>query len=261
MILYRIRHWKELYENNRTRDLKRLNWVPIPTDLDGDGYTLLISRGNGAALYGAWVGCVIVASRCDPRGTLLRRGGEPHNSASLSRITRIPEAIIDELLTVAVNECKWLDANEMQEGAEIPQEGAGKSHDPALKGREGKLYIVSAQAVEFGPGFPTTESQAVQEASLLNIPSDFVKTTWNLAAGRGGRDSKQAPIPRWSNYVSAMWSFEQDRKAREKSYGANQNTGKPNPRNAGIATDPVQQGRDIAELLKRREAERDASRK
>ena len=98
-----------------------------------------MSRPNGAALYGAWIACVIVASRCGnpagsceggatKRGILLRRGGKPHDAASLSRITRIPENLMQEMLDIVEHECKWLDSQELretpQEGAGIPQEGA-----------------------------------------------------------------------------------------------------------------------------------------
>ena len=39
-----------------------LSWVPLPNTLDGDGYTALMERKNGAALYGAWVALVLVAT-------------------------------------------------------------------------------------------------------------------------------------------------------------------------------------------------------
>lgn len=127
-MIYRIKKWNDLYENNRTRDMKFMAWVPLPNRHDGDGYTTLIDRPNGAALFGAWVAIVQVASRCEPRGTLLRDGAEPHDSTSLSRMTRIPAKVIQEMLTVCTNECKWLEISEAQEGAEKPQEGATIPH-------------------------------------------------------------------------------------------------------------------------------------
>ena len=86
---FRIVNWDDHFENNRSRDVQVLNWVPVPNKLDGDGYTELIDHPDGASIYGAWVACVLVASKCDPRGTLLRAGNKDHDSASLSRITRI----------------------------------------------------------------------------------------------------------------------------------------------------------------------------
>ncbi len=34
-----IRNWSENFENNRTRDLKEMKWIPVPNKHDGDGYT------------------------------------------------------------------------------------------------------------------------------------------------------------------------------------------------------------------------------
>lgn len=144
MTVYKIRNWDEDFENNRTRDMKNMNWVPVPNSHDGDGYTTLVSRENGAAFLGAWLVILQLASKCAPRGTLLRSGGKPHDSASISRITRLPEKLITETLKVCTDEIQWIEkeqlSNAPQEGAEIPQEGALFPHptDEEGKGREGK---------------------------------------------------------------------------------------------------------------------------
>lgn len=109
MTTYRIRGWPEHFENNRTAELKNLTWVRMPVKLDGDGYTELLDHPQGAAHYGAWVACVLVAARCDPRGTLLRDGGRPHDAASLSRITRIPNKTLTDALERFV-QIGWMDA-------------------------------------------------------------------------------------------------------------------------------------------------------
>lgn len=137
MNLYRIKYWDEHYENNRTRDMKDMRWVPIPCSLDGDGYTMIMEKKNGAALYGAWIACVIVAARCGTRGTLMRSSGIPHDSVSLSRLTRIAQPIMEEMLKVCTLECKWFEIISLQVDAEIPHEGAEIPHDPARNGMEG----------------------------------------------------------------------------------------------------------------------------
>jgi len=50
-----------MYENNRTRELKRLEWFPMPNKQDGDGYTLIMEQKDGPAIFGAWVACVQIA--------------------------------------------------------------------------------------------------------------------------------------------------------------------------------------------------------
>jgi hypothetical protein len=94
----KITDWDKHFENNRTRDLKHLAWVPFPNKQDGDGYTELLEHPNGAAHLGAWCALVQVASKCGVRGTLLRDGGKVHDSDSLARMTRIPGKVWNEVL-------------------------------------------------------------------------------------------------------------------------------------------------------------------
>jgi len=131
---FRIVNWNTHYENNRTREMRNMSWVPIPVKLAGDGYTEMVEGKDGAAIYGAWVACVLVAASCDPRGTLLRGNGEPHDPRSLSRITRLPTPIIRKMLETA-QLVGWIeDIRPPQEGAGIPQEGAPRV--PSLESEE-----------------------------------------------------------------------------------------------------------------------------
>lgn len=145
MTTYRIKDWDKHFENNRTRELKRLDWVPIPNKQDGDGYTELMDHPNCAAHLGAWYAIVEVASKCEPRGTLVRAipqegavipqegaqgilgskiTGKPHTPQSLARMSRIPATIFEEVIPRLVS-IGWLEVCEIpQEGAAIPQEGA-----------------------------------------------------------------------------------------------------------------------------------------
>lgn len=145
-MIFRIAGWEATYENNRTKELKTLNWVPIPNRMDGDGYTELIDHKDGAAHLGAWIAIVQIASKCDPRGTLLRDGRRPHTSESLSRISRIPKKIFDEAIPRFIS-IGWLEQekeqNEQltlipQDGAVIPQDGAASRAREEGNGREWK---------------------------------------------------------------------------------------------------------------------------
>jgi hypothetical protein len=62
MNILRIRDWSEHFENNRTKELVRMAWVPVPNKQDGDGYTELLDHVNGAAHLGAWIAIVELAS-------------------------------------------------------------------------------------------------------------------------------------------------------------------------------------------------------
>jgi hypothetical protein len=112
MKLYSVKNWNGHFENNRTSDLKEMQWVPVPNKHDGEGFTDLLTRENGAALYGAWVLILQVASKCDPRGTLLRTTtGTPHTAATIARLVRCDEVLIGQALSILV-EIGWLEVVE-----------------------------------------------------------------------------------------------------------------------------------------------------
>jgi hypothetical protein len=119
--IYTVRNWDTQYENNRSRSYVHLSWVPLPNTLDGDGYTALMERKNGAALYGAWVALVLVASKCNPRGRLMRSNGLPHDSVSLARMTRMPESVMRECIEAASSqEIGWLQIEGPAGNCQIP---------------------------------------------------------------------------------------------------------------------------------------------
>lgn len=134
VVVYRIRDWGAHFENNRTRELKYLDWVPMPNKMDGDGYTALVDHLDGDAHFGVWCTIVEIASRCDPRGTLLRDGAKPHTPASLARLSRLPEssfeAAIPRLLDIG-----WLETVELEVSGvtELSHDDAINSHPSAEK--------------------------------------------------------------------------------------------------------------------------------
>ena len=122
--IYRIRNWEKIYENSRTLALVDLKWVRVPVKLDGDGYTSIMDRKDGVSIYGAWMALVQVASKCRTRGELVRSNGEPHTSGSLSRLTRIPEKAIADMLEFCEKHIKWLTISDpVSPGHELPESG------------------------------------------------------------------------------------------------------------------------------------------
>lgn len=184
--LYAIVDWDTRYENNRTREMKVMQWVPVPNKHDGDGYTELLDHANGAAHFACWVTILQVASRCQPRGTLLRDNGSPHDSGSLARITRIPRQVFDEALPRLVS-IGWLssqvvDSQEVAGAcgipAPIPQEGASslrgiEGNGMEQKGREETPLTPHGGIV---PSPPKTRSDPT--------PYDGMVAAWNDGRGR-----------------------------------------------------------------------------
>lgn len=204
---YRIQDWDSLYENNRTRDLKSMRWLPLPMSLDGDGYTLLMERKDGAAIYGAFIACLILAGKCEPRGTLVRHGSYPHDAVSISRITRISVDIIQKMLDFCTNTLHWLeftqDANIPQEGAGIPhtapQEGAGKSQEGAGIPQEGAAYRKTIQDI--------TEQNKTAPQEGAKIPQAYIECAEHLK--KRILENKQqkitdVTIQDWANDVRLM---------------------------------------------------------
>lgn len=130
---YRVRDWNEHFENNRSRELKHLDWVPMPNRMDGDGYTELLDHAEGPAHFGCWCALVEIASRCEIRGTLSRDGAGPHNAASLARISRMPRQLWETVLKRLTDEIRWLEVIEETATSEIPHPPATIPHPPAEK--------------------------------------------------------------------------------------------------------------------------------
>ncbi len=104
----RITDWAKHFECSQSRNLKTMAWVPVRVNLAGDGYTELLNHERGAAHFGSWIGMVEVGALCQPRGTLKRGNGKPHDAESLSRITRIPVEILAEAIPRLLN-IGWLE--------------------------------------------------------------------------------------------------------------------------------------------------------
>jgi hypothetical protein len=140
--LIRVRDWDRLYENNRSRDMKRTNWFPAPNDLSADSYVELVSHEDGAAHFGVWIALLMVASRAKPRGSLVWEDGRPHTEESLARLTRLPEVIvstaIERLLAIGLLESGGDKSRRKSKltphpSAGIPQDRAGKPHEGAVE--------------------------------------------------------------------------------------------------------------------------------
>lgn len=141
---YEIVNWSERYENNRSKELKRLDWFPLPNAFDEEEYLVLTDHADGPAHWGAWVAILMAASR-QPKA---RRGqlptGPQGTSQVVARMSHLPaglvQAVLDRVLELGLIR---LVANTLQEGAEIPQQGAGISQEGAPRARAGALSFGS----------------------------------------------------------------------------------------------------------------------
>lgn len=110
--LYQIRDWRKHFEKNRSHGSRTPSHVSIPNRLDGAAYAELVQgHEEGPAHFGAWVVLLEVASVCNPRGTLVRSNGLPHDTLSLSRVTKFPERILTDALQRLVT-LGWIEVSE-----------------------------------------------------------------------------------------------------------------------------------------------------
>jgi hypothetical protein len=91
----RVRDWNSTYENNRSRELARTGWFPVPNDLSSDSFVELVYHPHGAAHLGVWLALLMVASKSKMRGLLLRADLSPHTSESLALVTRLSKDLIE----------------------------------------------------------------------------------------------------------------------------------------------------------------------
>lgn len=115
MTAYRIVDWNTRYENNRSRDIQNTRWFPCPNDFDGDGYLTMTSGPDGPLAYCGWIVLLAVASRSNPRGSLIQTTGEPHTASSIARKSNLPIRVVSLAIERALS-VAWLE--------EIPQAGA-----------------------------------------------------------------------------------------------------------------------------------------
>lgn len=148
-----VTDWDTHYENNRTRGLKRLDWIPVPNRMDGLGYSTLVDHPNGAAHLGAWLAILEICSRQDERGTFLHPPAEIPQA--LARISRLPAGLFEEVLP-RLCEVGWIhiDGTSPQEGAVSPHDDAGER----LRARAGASLPFPSLPVE------TTNTEKPQRA-------------------------------------------------------------------------------------------------
>ena len=85
---YRVRNWENVFENAASRQRGKLFWVPMPNHHDSGSFATLLEHPDGLSHYGCWALIVQVASKCQPRGTLLTGNCQPIDSRMIARIVR-----------------------------------------------------------------------------------------------------------------------------------------------------------------------------
>lgn len=117
--LYSIRNWEEHYENNRSRTVKELSWVPIPNRHDGFNYAQIMAHERAPEIFTVWILAVQVASRCQRRGRLVRDDGKPHDATSLALKTRARREWFEFALNWLYENTDWIDREAVAAGCQV----------------------------------------------------------------------------------------------------------------------------------------------
>ena len=222
---YRIRDWNTIFENNRTRELKRLEWVPVPNKMDGSGYRELVDHENGAAHLGAWYAILEISSRQKVRGTIpqesaAERGDIPQDLATtcrcLARISGLPPnvflGVIPRLLQIG-----WLEEVEPLKNLSnrtIPQDDAGKCLSRARNGIEGngmeQKGTAAAESNENAKLLPVELRPKTEYPETLRVLQEHDRSADVRFVQRLVDESARGII---GDAVASTWTLEKQRKA------------------------------------------------
>lgn len=223
MKTYKIRDWAILFENNRSRMVKDLDWIPIPNRHDGENYTSIITDPDGAIIYAAWVLILQVASRCQPRGTLLRDNGTPHSPRSLAMKTRAPEKWFELALNFLENHTDWLEIEGERQDAASTLPARCQQAVTEGKGREGnrREEKESACALPAAPGSPFPEADIPSwddvkaKAAMSGVPEASAKKFYDHHEGNQLWVNQGGRLINWPYKLTAWAANDRTTQAKE----------------------------------------------
>lgn len=197
--MLRIRDWSQRYENNRSREVQKTAWVPIPNDLDTDGYTTIVDHVDGPGHYGCWVALVLVASKSRQRGCLIRDNGRPHTAESLARQIRFPVSLVEGAITRFIQEIGWL-----EDIPDVPQATATPSQQGATSS---PLARAGAHSQKEGKK-ERTEGKENSAGALVSDPTE---------ADTPSSDAWDDPFE-FHEWFSVLWARQTNRGYRQQAW-------------------------------------------
>jgi hypothetical protein len=160
---YKIRNWNKHFENNESRKIRNLSWVPVINKHDGRGYRRVAALPNSVQVFCAWNLIIQVASKMPTRGVLLDDDGAL-TAADLSAKTGFPESIFEAAFSALIKpEIKWLE--EIETG--LPGDSPGTSRNAGIEGN-GREQKGTEQKGEGKP--PPEHVDVVTIPSATNAP-------------------------------------------------------------------------------------------
>lgn len=237
---YSIRNWNEFYENSRSRTVKDLSWVPVPNKHDGETFAGIMAAENGAEIYSAWILILQVASKCNPRGRLVKDNGTPHDARSLSIKTRAPEKWFSVALQYLAKETDWLSCDgdgtlsgSYQAPIAIPSGSCQLSAEERREGKgiEGKNGADKPQRPK---GFEKPSIEAIlMQCAKMGLPEQEGHKFLNHYESNGWRVGKN-PMKSWQH---ALGNWRLNWQGNRLNYGHPANHNQPPAKRTETETD------------------------
>lgn len=203
MQAYAIRKWNEYFENNESRKIKNLSWIPMVNKHDGRGYRRVAALPNSVQVFCGWALMLQVASKMPTRGVLCDDDGAL-TAADIAAKTGYPEAIFEAAFSALIRpEIKWLELIE----ANLPGDSPGMSRSAGVQGNrtEQKGRERQEREPERPSGMPESLEQAVFMAERIGVPRGFTDTHYHRLLGKGFVDGNGNPIRDFGAHVKYLW--------------------------------------------------------
>lgn len=113
-------------------------WVSVPNHHDGENFSILMQQEKGAEIFSAWILMLQVASKCTPRGTLIRGDGTPHTDRSLSAKCRCPVTWFTLAFEYLEKNTDWLETKDETHGRHQAVTKPSPSYQASAEGGNGK---------------------------------------------------------------------------------------------------------------------------
>lgn len=226
---YRIKNWDAIFENNESRKLKKLNWVPLPNSWDGLGYARVTKHKNAVTILAAWPLIVQICSKCPQRG-LLAKVDEPLSVEDMADLTRMPAQVFERAIDALIDPLiGWVELVDVEKGEDglwkpIPQgETANLPQSPDTSGISGveqnrteRNKALSPREADEKPEpgelrRPPTLPQLLEHAQKSGIEPECAEKFFLLADSRPiapsgmwtDHDGKE--MGKWPNLLQAYW--------------------------------------------------------
>lgn len=185
----RIKAWDRHYENNRSRDLKRPEWLPLPNKFDGTGFMELMDHPAGMSHYGAWCLLLAAASKMPTRGLLVTDSGKAMTIKDIARMARASASGFEEALPrlLAIG---WVEEVEIEDDA-TASDSEANAKPPAAP--EDADHMGPAEKSQHGAGSPQQGAGLVPLNGKGNGKGNIKKN--DAAAASSPREAATASRP------------------------------------------------------------------